>query len=457
MLLKHLTVKNCIGWYFVSDQYMMANVQEYAKEIMCVDFTSVVNVPEFFALEYHQLIQYMTWEEIDCSSALIAATKWILYDEPARKMKFQDVLNDINLRTCSQSALKHVMTNYGSRLITTPELKEQFIDAVLSNVPEWKERQRGAGYDVIVLMGENSKVANNKTWMINLMTGRTVKKASNPFTYGVPAHVLKRFKAMCGMSRGAVLVGGAHRGSMPRPYYTPEPFCICYLENENMWVELKEFPCDIMSAGAVCMHDKKIFVMGGGDAKAGIQMGYLLERRVKMDCLDLSTNKWTACPEMLQGMETPIAGCIGDCIYVVFSTDPVNQHLRQGSEISLQVFNTSTSTWSFKASMPDCVESTHGASAVAVGHQLYIVGGKAKTCASYNIRNNTWTVLSSPKEPHHYGAAVFVTGRIFLSGGQNEDGKDSDSIEAYNPGTDTWKMLSVKLPIALSRHCVTPK
>ena len=172
-----------------------------------------------------------------------------------------------------------------------------------------------------------------------------------------------------------------------------------------------------------------------------------------MKCLDMTTLTWSTCPDLLQGLLSPIVGCVGHNIYVIFSTFPENE-LTTG-DITLQCFNTTTSSWSFKASIPDAVKRTDGASGVSLDHRLFVLGG-FKICLNYDTREDAWTILSPPLKIHLVGAAVYMKGEIILCGGDHERGVPIDSIESYDPATNTWTLLPVKLPRSLRDFGIIP-
>ena len=170
----------------------------------------------------------------------------------------------------------------------------------------------------------------------------------------------------------------------------------------------------------------------------------------KMLCYDLSDQTWTTCPDMPQGQSKPIVASVGNSIYVVFSTVYANQQVAlQGSDISLQCFDTCTSTWSFKASLPQSVSDTKGSKAETIGHYMYLVGGVERLCLRYDTHSDTWTTLTQSLEPHCYGAAMLLKGKIILCGGKDvlhARHPQTDHIESYDPDTDTWTLLPVRLP-----------
>ena len=116
LIIHHLTVDNCIDWYFFASMYDMTEVKQKAHEIMCIDFGSASHLPAFFALDYNDLVAYVTWKEVHCDSALDAACRWVMHDKQQRQNKFEDILQAINITRCSASCLSHIMTTYGTDL-----------------------------------------------------------------------------------------------------------------------------------------------------------------------------------------------------------------------------------------------------------------------------------------------------------------------------------------------------
>ena len=272
---------------------------------------------------------------------------------------------------------------------------------------------------------------NKRTYMVNFKTGETVEKAYLP---GEISGLF--FPAMCSTSKGALFAGGAAKFEN-KVLHDPKTQCVIYQKSENTWAILPELPIAVAAAAAICM-DVKLYIIGGwGD------------RRMKMECLDMATMTWSSCPDLLEGLAFPIIACVRDCIYVVLSTWSGNRVTARG--LTLQCFDTKTSSWSFKASMPKIVK-TSGVAAVTMDDRVFIAGGADQICLSYDTKNDTWTELTLPHERHFLGAAVYVKGKIILSGGYTKDNEPSDTIESYDPATNTWKVLPVKLPKPLTQH-----
>ena len=429
LILSHMTADNCIGWYFVAKLYGMTAVKEKSQQFMLIDFPNTVRSSEFLELDYDDLIDYIMWDGMDHSSTLVAAARWVMRYAEQRRNKFPDILKTINIKQCCASAMKYIATKYESLLTTGQDTSEKLITAARSDVPEWHEPWPGAGYHIIVLGGR----IKTKSWMINLLTGETHETTSiRNIIYSTNA------RAMCTTSTGALFTTeGKIDGATDSKLH-----CIAYQKESNSWTIIPKCLPECKHASAVCI-DMKVYVIGG------------LKEYKKMHCLDMTHMTWRHCPDLLQGLILPVVGSLGDCIYVIFSTHPDNEITSQG--LTLQCYDTTLSSWSFKASLPEAVTKTDGATTVSVDYRMFVIGGFDSICMSYNTRNDVWTMLTPSHRAHFHGAALYFKGRIIVSGGGDMYFRQrSNNIESYDPATNTWILLPVKLPRKLIHHCIIP-
>ena len=449
LIMHHMTVANSIDWYFFAGMYDMTEVKQKAREIMYIDFDSVSHLPAFFALDYDDLVAYVTWQEVHCDAALDAACRWVMHDKQQRQNKFADILQAINITHCSASCLSHIMTAYGTDLIRNADLKDHILNAVVSKQQKWKQPGRGAGYDVIVLGGQNLNtmhcVMSRKSWQINLKTNATEERANFPSEY--PNTLLP---AMAVTSTGTVFIGGARSykdGGFCDILYQ----CVQYNKIADTWELLENIPRAPMylNSRAVCVGGNQIFVICGNRFVNSVN---------KMFSYNLTEKTWNTCPDVLLSLACPITGVVDQSIYVVNSDWPGHEVIGEGEDRHVQCFDTSTSTWSFKASLPQEIgDKCDGATAVSIGHQLYVVGGRRNgVCLRYDTREDVWAILKPSLEYHLCGAAVALNGKIFLCGGLNDLHEESDRIENYDPDTDTWTLLPVRLPKPLYCPCIIP-
>ena len=122
------------------------------------------------------------------------------------------------------------------------------------------------------------------------------------------------------------------------------------------------------------------------------------------------------------------------------------------------IYQPSTNSWSLGAAMPVARE---GAQAVTLPDGRIAVVGGATQCAYNNLcsngtvynrvdvytpATNSWSTLAPMQSPRYRFAAVLYQGAIYAIGGS--DGTQAlASVEAYDPGTDTWG-TAARLPQA---------
>ena len=428
-IISNLNPENCLGWQLFADQFHCDNVKEKASDIMLQSFTDVIHMGEFMHLEYTRLTYYLNCVLQECQNhdeVLKASALWVMHDTKARRNKFEDLVEMIDFAKCSLKVLKDIYKTHGRSLISSFDVLEKFTSATLSLVTTDDEIDEK---DILVFGGRlKQKKYSRKMWKLNLETGEYAEKAC--------LHIDLFATAICPSPKGAVCAGGTQTESREDAIND----CIQYNKAKDSWKPLPPMPAPTCGAGAVCVAGALLMVLGGwGD------------RKKKVVSLDFKNMIWRTCPDMLQGMVFPVLGCIKATIFVILNTRVTNKDERRGSEISLQCYNTETSIWCFKAPLPDGVTNTNGARTVTIKDLLYVAGGEGKICTSYNPTLDTWTILSPTLKPHWGGAALVRNNKFVICGGR-EDNLGSDSIEEFDPATNTWHLLPVKLPAKLREH-----
>ena len=433
-IVNNLQAESALGWYFTADQLNVPKVKEKASDILVQKCRYIDTCPEFLNLECKQFMDYLRLllqkKAVPCDQILDVAVKWAMDDVDSRKDTFEEAIKQIDLSKCSPNVLMAVYKKHGKVLITSGDIQQQFTIAALSLVTD-------KASEVLVIGGylQGAEVkCNKKTWMLNLKTGAYIPKASYP--------KCQYFAEICKTPKGVMCVGGFKQSNCG----DVTARCFQYDIEKDVWSQIPPLPAPTSCAGAVCVDDVSLVVLGGEDNSK------------KVYCFDMNRRKWNCLPDMLQGMRWPIVGYVNKCIFVVFYRCPENEVEQRGSEISLQCFDTITQRWSFKAPLPDSVKSTSDAysQAVTLGGSLYVTGTEEKICLKYDTDQDKWTVLAQSLEVHCLGALVMLNNKILLCGGVDKDGAATDIIEEYDPSTNTWRLLPVKLPKPLFQHTIIP-
>ena len=429
-VIQHLDANNCLVWFHFSCQMSMTKLKEEACKIMLRSFEDVVQGAEFLDLSFTQLAEYMRCkldeQDTDHDQGLKAVVRWTMHSVDNRKEHFEELVMMIDLTKCSAHVLKTIYDNHGKVLVTSLSLMQEFTSAALSLAAIEQSK-----HDIIVTGGliEFGKYSR-KSWRLNLKTGQSVEKAS---------HLTDRFgTAICASPKGIICTGGAPVDNVD----AATTDCVLYDVEKDQWVALAPIPVPTFCAGAVCVGESSLMVIGGSS-----------ESIKKVWCLDFKTGTWTDYPDLLQGVVLPAVGCIDKSVFVVFPTNAWRKHERRGSEISLQCLKTTTASpsWEFKSPLPDSVTNTDFTQAVTFEGQLYLLGRHDRLCLWYDPTADAWAVLAQSLQPHRGGAALVMNNKIIICGGWDDE-VGTDTIEEYDPSTNTWTLLPVKLPVPLFLH-----
>ncbi len=118
----------------------------------------------------------------------------------------------------------------------------------------------------------------------------------------------------------------------------------------------------------------------------------------------------------------------------------------------VEEYDTTTDTWSNKASMPVATNTTVFAT---VNGKIYVIGGATISNGAYYRSNkvymydpltDSWTQKTYMPTARDLLSTVVVDGKIYAIGGHT-DSSILSTVEMYNPETDIWvSKTSIKTP-----------
>lgn len=176
------------------------------------------------------------------------------------------------------------------------------------------------------------------------------------------------------------------------------------------------------------VYNDQVYVIGGWDTN--------LNTLNTMEAYNPSTNSWTSKQAMNTARYGAAAATLNGKIYVAGGFN--GAHLN-----TLEEYDPSTNTWTTKQGM-DTARSYFGL--VAFNNKLYAIGGLTKinnsgvvlgSVEEYNPSTNTWTYKASMIPRYHFGSGL-VDNKIYVAGGNNGNNTQSNLLEAYDPSTNTW-------------------
>ncbi|HEX9941230.1 MAG TPA: hypothetical protein VGG03_04380 [Thermoanaerobaculia bacterium] len=167
---------------------------------------------------------------------------------------------------------------------------------------------------------------------------------------------------------------------------------------------------------------KHLYVLGGFK-----QQGKAPTDRVQV--LDLDSGQWQDGPKLPVGIAEGTAAAVGKKIYVFSGWEAAGKSLKISALV--QVLDTTTGTWVTSADSsqdpnapPPASLPATGASAVARGTQIYVIGGRVsdtevtRRTVIFETAANQWNVGPDTVVGMYQAAAAHLDGRILLIGGR---------------------------------------
>ena len=224
--------------------------------------------------------------------------------------------------------------------------------------------------------------------------------------------------------------------------------------------KLPPLPFGLMNHSSIVTNDKKLLIIGGthifdfnGDATRDIR---------SRQCFVLQGTKWIRHSMLLQPRNRSISICMPNGIYVFGGFGRFGESL-----LSSEFLATGTTNWQEGPRVPpnaDFLRSGHG---VAISEtELVLMGGSRKAFANGDASKQIWKFNTITEEWHLIGnmkvarfghRAVFLNGKIIISGGKTYDSlgglSDLKSTEIIDPNqVDVDPLLVGDLNVPRTRH-----
>ncbi|KAG8507592.1 Actin-binding protein IPP [Galemys pyrenaicus] len=411
---------NCIGIFQFSEQIACHDLLEFTENYIHVHFLEVHSGEEFLALTKDQLIKILRSEELsieDEYQVFLAAMQWILKDlgkrrkhvvevldpirfpllPPQRLLKYIEGISDFNLRVALQTLLKEYCE------VCKSSKESKFCSFLQTS----KVRPRKKARKYLYAVGGYTRLQGGR-WSDSRALS-CVERFDTFSQYWTTVSSLHQ--ARCGL--GVAVLGG-----------------MVYAIGGNSDNVL--FPLLVSSY----KNNIFLFVIGGW---VGAEIGNTVER------FDPDENKWEVVGSM--AMSRYYFGCceMQGLIYVVGGISNEGIELR-----SFEVYDPLSKRWS---PLPPMGTRRAYLGVAALNDCIYSVGGwnetqdALHTVEKYSFEEEKWVEVASMRVPRAGMCVVAVNGLLYVSGGRSSShdflaSGTLDSVEVYNPHSDTWTEIS---------------
>jgi N-acetylneuraminic acid mutarotase len=177
---------------------------------------------------------------------------------------------------------------------------------------------------------------------------------------------------------------------------------------------------------------------------------------------DPANDNWKALAPMPSKRGSAVAATVNGKMYVIGgaavhpgSNEPALHPARPHRSVgTVEEYDPTTNTWSTRSSMPTA--RNHAAVGV-VNNKIYVIGGRlgafiftasnTNVVEEYDPATDQWGLVKARMPTERSGGAWAVyKGRIYVAGGENQDGHllaAFRALEAYDPATNSWSKLPI--------------
>ncbi|XP_029473719.1 actin-binding protein IPP-like [Rhinatrema bivittatum] len=429
---------NVVGIFQLAQQMAQADLVEAAECYIHAHFLEVQNEEEFLALSKEQLVTILQSEDLsieDEYQVFTAAMGWILKDLGRRRKHVVEVLEPVRFPLLPSQILgKYIegLTDFSLRVALRTLLREfcevssTSKDSRVSSFPQASKVQpRRKARKYLYVVGGYTRLQGGR-WS----DSRALSCAERFDTfsqYWTTVSSLHQARSGLGVAvlHGMMYVIGGEKDSMI--FDCTE----CYDHITRQWATVASMNHPRCGLG-VCTCLGSIYALGGW---IGAEIGNTVE------CYDPEENSW----QLVGSMPLPryYFGCceMQGLIYVVGGISTEGIELR-----TAEVYNPITKRW---APLPSMETRRAYLGVAALNDCIYAVGGwnerddALSTVEKYSAEEEKWVEVASMKVPRAGVCVVAVNGFLYAAGGRSSSHDfsapvTSDSVEVYNPHTDTW-------------------
>uniref|UniRef100_A0A8C3SEN8 BTB domain-containing protein n=1 Tax=Chelydra serpentina TaxID=8475 RepID=A0A8C3SEN8_CHESE len=436
-----LTPENCLSMIRLSEVLNCQNLNKKAKEMALKYFPEVASSEDLKELCALELIDYLGDDELCGEEEQVFETLmvWIRHDLQARQGYIQDLFKKVRLQYVHPTFLFHFIAN-DSLIQSSPacrsileSARRQMFSLYSTSAPDikpmWHVPRRYSYQEFLIIIGgrKDNQTTTRDVLLYDEKTNQWLSLAKHP---------VRLYKASAVSLHSNIYVLGGMPISSEKSPVSDNVYIFSLKLNQWRLVEPMLVP---RYSHRSIAYKNYIFSIGG--------IGENQEILNSMERYDSIYNIWENMANMPVAVLHPAVAAKDQRIYLFGGEDIMQNPVRL-----IQVYHISRNMW-FR--METRMVKNVCAPAVVIGDRIIIVGGYTRRIIAYDTKANKFVKCADMKDRRmHHGAAV-IKNKLYVTGGRcltaDNTIQDSDSLDCYDPETDTWT-LKGKLPHKLFDH-----
>lgn len=428
VMLKHLSVMNCIGTYKFAQASDIFDLQQAAFKFTIDNFVEVSKESdEFLTLKKEDLKEFVFDEQLNINQeedVFEAVVRWMDVSPATRCDDASELFSGVRFPLMSLSYLNDVVIK--SSYMNSELCKLMFAEAIryhhdpssLTLLDTTKTQPRSCVVGAICVLGglgESSEPLNSVLFY---------SPHNEMWRDGMKMDTHRGHVTAVMLNHELYALGGSGVNS-----------CLAsaekYSPSSNRWVPIASMNSPRRSCATVVVGNR-LFVLGGYDGSVYLR---------SVESYDPALDVWSHQPAMKYARSELAAVFYDKRLYVMGGMDSKGKHK------SMERYDFLNKQWEMMASM---TTARSGAGAILLGQDIYVCGGQGTdsildTMEVYSAEEDLWESLKARLNVPRVGLGIAALGtRLYVMGGSN--GADYlDSTEIYSLITHEWK-LTTKLP-----------
>lgn len=411
---------NCLQYRNIANDFQCNELLPKLDNYIGVHFSKIMNHQEFLGLPYDQLIRIICSDELSTKeeNVLECVFKWVRHDLESRRHLIYPLMKVIRFSLIPQ---QDVLQRFeGEHWLKSDPQYNSFLGEI---------------FKCYFLTGNTASVAQPRQLLESRQSSKLLVVIGvivgnmhlNMEMYDLQQNIWIRWpeavRMKCEHMEPRVTIIGSYAYCIDG-----SKFMFSHIHNpaEMTWVH-----CSSMVGITECYHmtndGSKIYAIGYSEGSKSIQT----------EMCDISRgHEWKTLPPILEPVSLVGLGCLNENLYVVGGE-------RNTFCNTIQTYKLHTNSWYL---MPNMSIKRRQSGVAAIKNTLYVVGGRNHEGAcnhveAFNYDQCCWSRMANMNVARSAPGVIPLNGQLYVVGGYNFPSGCLDSVEVYDPQSNTWTML----------------